>query len=516
MEEQAADYLVVGGGVAGLQAAISASAHGTVLVANKGQGCSPLAQGGLAVALEEPDRGRGHIEDTLLAGKGECDPEAVSVMVREGPARVNALIAWGARFDRGPDGGLALAREGAHRRRRILRAGGDATGREIVRALEARARGIPAITWWGDHFASELLVAHGRVVGALLLGPDGTDSDGPTPVVVAARAVLLAAGGAGQVYRRTTNPPSATGDGIAMARRAGAELRHMEFVQFHPTTLAEPYPPFLLTEAMRGEGARLVNARGEAFMKRYHPMGDLAPRDDVARAIWHEMRATGVPHVFLDATGFPPEELRGRFPTVTATCADLGLDLAAEPAPVAPSAHFMMGGVRVDAGGRSTVPGLIATGEVACSGVHGANRLASNSLLEALVFGARAGEGVAADRGPGPDAAAARAAAEALTAARGAGRGESPARVRRALQARMSDEAGLVRNGRDLTRTLRWIEAAFGRMRYDPLDAEAMECLNLLTVAREIARAALARPRSVGAHFRSDEAEQSEAAGIAG
>jgi L-aspartate oxidase len=509
MEERTVDFLVVGGGVAGLQAAIRASAHGTVLVATKGQGCSPLAQGGLAVALDEPDRGRGHIEDTLLAGKGECDPDAVRVMVREGPERVNALIAWGAKFDRGPDGRLALAREGAHRRRRILRAGGDATGREIVRALEAQARDIPAIEWWGDHFVSELLVSGGRVVGALLIGPEG-------PVVVSSRAVLLAAGGAGQVYRRTSNPESATGDGIAMARRAGAELRHMEFVQFHPTTLAEPYPPFLLTEAMRGDGARLVNARGEAFMKRYHPMGDLAPRDDVARAIWHEMRATGVPHVFLDATGFPPEELKARFPTVTATCADLGLDLAAEPAPVAPSAHFMMGGVRVDEDGRTTVPGLYATGEVACSGVHGANRLASNSLLEALVFGARAGEAVTADAATAPDAAAARAAAEALPAARGPGRGDDPERVRRALQARMSDDAGLVRGGRDLARTLRWIESAFGRVRYDPLDIGAMECLNLLTVAREIAGAALARPRSVGAHFRSDEAETGEAAGIAG
>jgi len=511
MEERTTDFLVVGGGVAGLQAAICASARGTVLVANKGQGCSPLAQGGLAVAMEEPDKGRGHIEDTLLAGKGECDPDAVRVMVREGPERVNALIAWGARFDRDPDGRLALAREGAHSRRRILRAGGDATGREIVRALEAQAGGIPDIAWLGDHFVSELLVARGRVVGALLLGPGGSG-----PVRVAARAVLLAAGGAGQVYRRTSNPISATGDGIAMARRVGADLRHMEFVQFHPTTLAEPYPPFLLTEAMRGEGARLISARGEAFMKRYHPMGDLAPRDDVARAIWHEMRATGVPHVFLDATGFAPEDLKARFPTVTATCAALGLDLAVEPAPVAPSAHFMMGGVRVDSAGRSTVPGLFATGEVACSGVHGANRLASNSLLEALVFGARAGEAVAAEGGPAPDPAAADAAAEALVAGRAGGRGDRPARVRRALQERMSDDVGLVRNGRDLARTLRWIEAAFGRVRYDPLDVEAMECLNLLTVAREIARAALARPRSVGAHFRSDETDFSEAAGVAG
>jgi L-aspartate oxidase len=511
MQTLETDFLVVGGGVAGLQAAIAASAYGSVAVANKGDGCSPLAQGGVAVALSEADGGSGHLEDTLKAGKGECDPEAVRLMVREGPRRVNALIDWGARFDRDPAGHLILAQEGAHSRRRILRAGGDATGREIVRTLRAEARGRDAIHWLDNHFVSELLLHEGRCAGALLLDPRGRG------VVVAARAVLVAAGGAGQVYRRTSNPASATGDGIAMAQRAGAPLRHMEFVQFHPTTLADPYPPFLLSEAMRGEGGVLVNGRGEAFMRRYHPLADLAPRDDVARAIWQEMEQEGADHVYLDMTAFSREALTERFPTITATCDALGLDPAARPVPVSPSAHFMMGGVQVDAGGRSGVPGLYAVGEAACSGVHGANRLASNSLLEALVFGARAGETAAADaEGAAVDPEGARAAARDLVARRRPAPRARLADVRRALQERMWAHVGLVRRGRDLERTLRWIRDAVGRVPYDPLDAGAMECLNLLTVGREITRAALRRRRSVGAHFRADEHPLENAAGIAG
>jgi L-aspartate oxidase len=512
MQRLETDFLVVGGGVAGLQAAIAASAHGAVTVANKGDGCSTLAQGGVAVALSESDDGHGHLEDTLKAGKGECDPDAVRLMVKEGPRRVTALIDWGARFDRDPAGQLILAQEGAHSRRRILRAGGDATGREIVRTLRAEAAARPNLHTLDDHFVSELLVREGRCVGALLLAPGGQGA-----VVVAARAVLIAAGGAGQVYRRTSNPITATGDGIAMAFRAGAPLRHMEFVQFHPTTLAEPYPPFLLSEAMRGEGGVLLNGRGEPFMRRRHPLADLAPRDEVARAIWQEMVADGADHVFLDMTAFSREALTARFPTITATCDALGLDIAARPIPVSPSAHFMMGGVQVDACGRSGVPGLYAVGEAACSGVHGANRLASNSLLEALVFGARAGETAVADAGAtAPDAAGALAAAEALLARRRITPRARMGALRRALQERMWAGVGLVRRGRDLERTLRWIRDAVGRVPHDPLDAEAMECLNLLTVGREITRAALRRRRSVGAHFRADEQPLHNAAGIAG
>ncbi|MBI5136280.1 MAG: L-aspartate oxidase [Nitrospirae bacterium] len=499
------DFLVVGCGVAGLQAAITLSGHGTILVVSKGDGCSTLAQGGVAVALDESADGGLHLEDTLRAGKGECDPEAVGLMVREGPQRIADLVAWGACFDREADGAFALAREAAHSRRRILRAGGDATGREIVRALRAEAETRADIHWLADHFVSELLVSEGRVVGAVLL-PAGASGAGRARVV-AARAVLLASGGAGQVYRRTSNPPTATGDGIAMAERAGAELRHMEFVQFHPTVLADPYPPFLLSEAMRGEGGVLCNERGEAFMARYHPQRELAPRDDVARAIWSEMAATGSAHVWLDMTQLPREALWRRFPTIAATCAQLGLDIASRPIPVAPSAHFMMGGVRVDPSGRTALPGLYATGEVACSGVHGANRLASNSLLEALVFGARAGGALAQDcGGHGPDGGAARAAFGRLAARR---QGPVPRELvdetRGILQNVMWDQVGLVRNGQGMANALAWIEGALADFPYDPFDADATACLNLLTVARAITRAALGRTRGVGAHFRSDD-----------
>jgi L-aspartate oxidase len=495
------DFLVIGGGVAGLQAAITLSDHGRVLVVNKGEGCSPMAQGGVAVALDEQGDVRQHLEDTLKAGKGECDPEAVGLMVAEGPARIADLVAWGACFDRDREGGFALAQEAAHSRRRILRAGGDATGKEMVRALLNETGRRPTVQVLGDHFVSELLMDSGRCVGALLL----SDIDG-TAVTVAARAVLLASGGAGQVYRRTSNPASATGDGIAMAERVGAALRHMEFVQFHPTVLAEPYPPFLLSEAMRGEGGVLINKAGEAFMTRYHPQRELAPRDDVARAIWQEMDATGASCVYLDMSALEAEQLSARFPTITATCRDLGLDIANNPIPVAPSAHFLMGGVRVDQWGRTDVPGLFATGEVACSGVHGANRLASNSLLEALVFGARAGAAMARDeKDHRPDTGAVARALLSLGESTVQVDSEELVGIRTALQERMWDTVGLVREAKGMHATLVWIDDVVAKFSHNPYDANSVACLNLLQVGRAIAQAALKRGRGVGAHYRSDE-----------
>ncbi len=498
------DFLVVGGGVAGLQAAITLSDHGSTLVVNKGEGCSPLAQGGVAVALNENGDGQQHLQDTLAAGKGECDAEAVRLMVHEGPERIAELVAWGARFDRDGSGRFALAKEAAHSRRRILRAGGDATGKELVRALRTEAEGRATVDWLNGYFVSELLVENRRCVGALLLpkGAAGPDD----AVTVVARGVLLASGGAGQVYRRTSNPETATGDGIAMAERAGAGLRHMEFVQFHPTVLADPYPPFLLSEAMRGEGGILINDRGEAFMARYHPQRELAPRDDVARAIRQEM-ATGSGKVWLDMTALSDQRLKQRFPTIYATCASLGLNIAEQPIPVAPSAHFLMGGVRVDYRGRTGLPGLYATGEAACSGVHGANRLASNSLLEALVFGARTAQAVVKDTAKtlaDPEGAAA--ALARISACRG---GEVDAdyvgETRRSLQNLMWNDVGLVRDGKGMTRALEWIDGTMERFPYQPFVEQSMACLNLLTVARAITRAALSRNRAVGAHYRTDD-----------
>lgn len=508
------EFLVIGGGVAGLQAAITLSGHGRTLVVNKGGGCSPLAQGGVAVALQEADRGRDHVEDTLRAGKGECDPHVVQAMVREGPRRIADLIQWGARFDRDEAGRFLLGREAAHRRRRILKAGGDATGKEIVRTLQEEARSRLNVGWLDEHFASELLQVNGRCGGALLLPAGG---NGPEAAkVVVARAVLLASGGSGQVYRRTSNPVTATGDGIAMARRCGARLRHMEFVQFHPTVLAEPYPPFLLSEAMRGEGGVLVNGRGEAFMARYHPDGDLAPRDDVSRAIWQEMTREGSRHVYLDMTAWSRADLERAFPTITHTCSSYGIDVAEQPVPVSPAAHFLMGGVLVDPWGRSDVPGLYAMGEVACSGVHGANRLASNSLLEALVFGARAAEAAAREASGRPmDPAATLMAVDHMVHRRRAG-GSVPEVVRTGLQELMWSKVGLVRDGAGLATALGWINTQLEGFSYDPFDIRGMECLNLLYVAESITRSAVDRRRGVGAHYRSDGGQITGVAASAG
>ena len=514
MQTAQIDYLVIGGGVAGLEAAIALSDHGEVIVVNKGGGCSAMAQGGVAVALTADDTERLHLEDTLHAGKGKCDADTVRVMVREGPERIDDLIRWGARFDRDRLGEFALAREGAHSRRRILRAGGDATGREIVRALELEARARPSISWREDHFASELLLDDNRCVGMLLL-PNGLGE----PVVVSARAVLMASGGAGQVYRRTSNPETATGDGIAMAARVGVSLRHMEFVQFHPTMLAGgAHPSFLLSEALRGEGGTLLNAHGEAFMTRYHPDGDLAPRDDVARAIWQEMEKDRADHVYLDMTAFSADKLKRRFPTIMSTCAEHGIDLATTLAPVAPGAHFLMGGVRVDRSGRSGIAGLYAMGEVACSGVHGANRLASNSLLEALVFGARAGSAAAAyvRRSEPVSTAVAMSAAERIVSRRQSVDRKIIKRLRGTLQCMMWEHVGVVRDGAGLSGTLSWIREQLAGMPYDPLDRETMECLNLLTVARAITQAALDRRHGVGAHYRTDSSQLENAAAFAG
>ena len=461
------DYLVIGAGVAGLRAAIELASAGEVLVVAKDslrESSSEYAQGGIAVALSDDDEVALHEQDTLYAGDGLCDPAAVHTLVDEGPAAIEELIEWGAEFDREGEE-LAFTREGAHSRNRILHAHGDSTGREIARVLYRKAVSLPGITFRSFAAITELLVEDG-VTGALL----GDET-------VCASAVLLATGGLGRVYLNTTNPEVATGDGVAVAYRAGAEISDIEFVQFHPTALRlEGAPSFLLSEALRGEGARLLNTAGERFMERYHPLGELAPRDVVARAIVAEMKRLGARHVWLDMTHREAGFVSGRFPRIYETCLRYGIDLEREMAPVAPAAHYAMGGVWSDLDGRTSLDGLFAAGEVACTGVHGANRLASNSLLEGVVFGARAGKAMreAASRKQSRELRPAR----QITSSSGV-------RVPEIAW----DYCGIIRDGAGLRRAIKLLEENDS---------------NLATVAGLIARCALAREESRGAHFRTD------------
>src|SRR5271168_3861630 len=381
------DFLVIGAGIAGLSAAIRLANAGSVLVVTKeelAESNTAYAQGGIAVAMGGEEDVALHLEDTMAAGDGLVNREAAAVLVSQGPQRVEELLTWGTAFDRHPtsEGGeLMRTREGAHSRSRILHANGDATGKEIAVSLLRHVREIKTIELMEWTTSVDLIVEGGRVVGATLLDGEGGLR------VVQARSVLLASGGAGQVYSDTTNPAVATGDGIAMAYRAGAAVSDMEFYQFHPTAFSAPGAPrFLLSEALRGEGALLVNVRGERFMERYHPLLELAPRDVVARAITRE-GMDGPVYLDLRHVG---KDLQARFPGISAFLAKYQLQLARDLVPVRPAAHYLMGGVKTDVHGRTSLPGLYAAGEVACTGVHGANRLASNSLLEGLVFGARA------------------------------------------------------------------------------------------------------------------------------
>jgi L-aspartate oxidase len=391
-----ADYVVVGSGVAGLRAAIELSSAGSVLVLAKStlsDSATAWAQGGIAVALSDEDEIGCHEQDTLSAGDGLCRPESVALLVEEGPKYITQLIEWGTEFDRAGTK-LAFTREAAHSRSRILHAHGDSTGREISRALLARAHKIPHLHLRAHSFTTGLILEDGRAVGVRFID----ENDGSLHEV-RALAVLLATGGLGQIYRETTNPEVATGDGIAIAYEAGAVLSDMEFVQFHPTALAiKGAPRFLLSEALRGEGGILRNILLERFMKRYAEAQELAPRDVVARAIVSEMHRTNAQHVYLDMTAKSAEFLQKRFPRIYSTCLSYGLDLATDMAPVSPAAHYMMGGVKTDPWGHTSILGLYAAGETADTGVHGANRLASNSLLEGLVFGARSGQAMVADR----------------------------------------------------------------------------------------------------------------------
>jgi L-aspartate oxidase len=496
-----ADFLIIGSGIAALRAAAEVAGAGDVLILTKAEptaGNTGYAQGGIAAAVARDDSPALHGADTIAAGDGLCDERAVAALVEDGPQYVRELIEWGAQFDRGPDGQLALAIEGAHSARRVLHAR-DATGREIGRVLWQRASGLSRITTYAHARVVRLVIEQGRCVGAAFVQDDGT--------VATARAssILLATGGAGQVYRETTNPAVATGDGVAMAYMAGARVADLEFVQFHPTALnVAGHPRFLLSEALRGEGARLLNAAGERFMEGYEPAAELAPRDRVARAIVRESQRTGA-QVFLSMEHMDPSFVHERFPLISKACRDADLDLARDRIPVGPAAHYVMGGVLTDLDGRTSLPGLYAAGEVACTGVHGANRLASNSLLEGLVFGARSGKAMRtrSDR-QWPvmfdlDEAA------PSSALHGAGEPASASVV----QDIMWRQVGLFRDRQGLAAALELLERAWRAIEATihpdaRATADDWRTASVTIVARLIARAAVRREESRGAHYRTD------------
>src|SRR3989442_14464426 len=386
-----ADFLVIGAGVAGLRAAIELAPAGRVLVLVKREvadSSTQLAQGGIAAALSDEDEISLHLQDTLNAGDGLCNPEAARVLVQDAPQRIEELIQWGTEFGR-EGTKLTFGREEAHSRNRILHAHGNSTGREILRALVAKAKTLKQISVCESEFTTDLCIEDGRVRGVHLINSSGETGH------IAASSVLLASGGMGQLYCNTTNPPVATGDGVAMAFRSGAEISDMEFIQFHPTAQYQKNAPrFLLSEALRGEGAYLRNLEMHRFMPKYHPMAELAPRDLVARAIVHELEVSKAkdPMVYLDLTHLNGEHLKKRFPRIYSTCIQYNIDITSELIPIRPAAHYAMGGVHTDLEGRTSLPAFYAAGEVGATGVHGANRLASNSLLEGLVFGAREGQ----------------------------------------------------------------------------------------------------------------------------
>jgi L-aspartate oxidase len=494
------DFIIVGSGIAGLRAAVELAPAGHIIIITKAipsESNTEYAQGGIAAAIGPDDSPELHAKDTAMAGDGLCDERAVAVLCDEGPRYTRELIEWGAAFNRDAHGNPALASEGAHSVRRVLHAS-DATGREIGRVLWSRASSNARIRVLTNTLAVSAIIEDGRCLGVRFIDDRGE------PGRAFGRATLLATGGAGQVFQETTNPAVATGDGVALAFRAGARIADMEFVQFHPTVLdAADAPRFLLSEALRGEGAQLVDASGQPFMSRYHPLGDLAPRDVVSRSIVRESERTGGP-IFLNLRHLNPDEVHRRFPMIAATCLKAGFDLARDLIPVGPAAHYMMGGVETDLDGRTSVPALFAAGEVACTRVHGANRLASNSLLEGLVFGARSGRAMAA-----PPCAA-----------------DLPAPVFRDRLPPSPNCATREMNEAEI-RTLMWRSVALFRDRgglrnavsllheqkaalddqlasRPVLDHEGWRRASLLTVSSLIARAALRREESRGGHFRTD------------
>ncbi|MFK7696884.1 L-aspartate oxidase [Paenibacillus sp. HJGM_3] len=489
------DVIVIGAGIAGLFTAIRASETGQVLMITKKSlldSNTRYAQGGIAAVISDEDSPEYHRQDTLIAGAGLCDNDAVDVLVHEGPEGVKDLIRMGTQFDL-ENGVFALTKEGAHSQRRILHAQGDATGAEIVRALSEKTKQSDRIEVWDDHYAIDLITYENECKGVLVQKPDGGR------VYAQAKAIVLCSGGTGQLYRYTTNPDIATGDGVAMAYRAGAVIRDMEFIQFHPTSLCYPGAPrFLISEALRGEGAVLRNIRGERFMEKVHPMLELAPRDVVARAIIREMEHTKSTFVYIDITHESPEMIKHRFPNIYEFCLTYGLDLTSDWIPVAPAAHYMMGGIRTDLNGQTSIKRLYACGEVSSTGVHGANRLASNSLSEAIVFGRRIIEHIRTltESEPTP--------AIAEHSHRPEGPMQAIVEKRLKLQKVMVRYVGLFRNAKGLEKGLEELRRQISVFDSCLSKREEFEFANLLTCALLTTQSALRREESRGGHSRED------------
>lgn len=500
------DLLIVGAGIAGLRAAFAAPPALQVLVVTKNrlaESNSAYAQGGIAGVLDPEDRFEDHVADTMKAGAGLCDSAVVDLVVRTAPAELAQLAEWGAHFDE-EAGKIALTLEGGHSHRRIVHALGDATGKEVMRALLEKAAALPSLTLWEDTFTLDVLVVEGRCVGILAFRPDWG------LFLVWARETILASGGAGLLFRETTNPPVATGDGMAAAYRAGAVLADMEFMQFHPTALyVAGSARHLISEAVRGEGAYLRDKNGDRFMPSIDPRAELAPRDVVARAIVRQMEKTRHPNVYLDLSHLNPELVHRRFPGIEQVCRSFDLDLAKDRIPVRPASHYMIGGVRTDLDGRTSLPGLWAAGEVTSSGLHGANRLASNSLLEGLVFGARCGEGASAAALRRTDALRPLPAASRFKPELGP---LDAADVRNSLQALMGrlvgllrDRSGLMQAAEDLAHWRSYVLA------HEFASPPGWELQNLITLASLMIEAALRREESRGVHFRTDFPERNDA-----
>jgi L-aspartate oxidase len=489
------DYVIVGSGIAGLYSALLAKDHGSVLIITKGhiEECNTrYAQGGIAAAIGKNDSSDLHYTDTIKAGAGLCNPEAVKILVSEAPDRISDLIRYGVPFDT-LEGEIALTREAAHSVPRILHAGGDATGEYIESTLSEQVLMSP-IHVLEYCLATSITIENGEVKGV-----KATDFRSGINEEYACRCIILASGGAGRLYKYTTNSDTATGDGIALAFNAGAEITDMEFYQFHPTALRLPGVwPFLITEAVRGEGGILRNVEGYRFMPDYTPQAELAPRDIVARSTIAEMRKTGSDRVFLDVTHLPPIQVTTRFPHIYRFCLDHGLDITKGLIPVAPAAHYLMGGVKVNTWGETNIRGLFAAGETACTGVHGANRLASTSLLEVVVFSKRIVEKSQMSDSKNPVESGA-----CLNLCSPAAADDVPALNLQNLQSLLWDEVGIVRNGDGIKRAAS-ILAAWQKMLPQPVDRPSYELNAMVTNARLVTEAALQREESRGAHYRTD------------